>query len=74
MKLQDVVDTRSHAIKQYTFRLNEEELRAILTAIEVANAVTPKSPYMDSLRRTRTRVNIAKKELAKALKLAEISL
>lgn len=67
MKLKEMT-VGSHELRQFHFRVNIKEIEAMLTAIEIANAVTPKSPVSDSLKPVRQNLNNVKRSLAEALK------
>ncbi len=57
-----------HGVKQYTFRINEKEIESLLVVIEMARAYTPRSPGTEPLKEIRRHVNIANREMKKAIK------
>ncbi len=66
MKLREIT-TGAHGLKQFTFRLNEKEVEALLVVIDLARAYVPKAPTSAPLMAVRKNVNIANRELKRAL-------
>lgn len=65
------LETGAHQIKQYMFRINVSEIEALITALEFAHANLPKSPTSKPLMDVRNHINIARKELKRALRQLE---
>ena len=61
-------DTTENGIRQFAFRINEKEIESLFTTIEVAKGIITKTPNSSALKEVRRHMNIASKELNKAMK------
>lgn len=73
MKLQKM-EVGAHQLRQYTFRINEKEIEALLASLEIARGVVPKGAVTPMLRDLNSKITNAKKELGKALKEADVQI